>query len=133
MKYDPQGSEKKWQKKWQEEGCFSVHEDTDKPDFYILVEFPYPSGVGLHIGHARPYTGMDVLARMRRMHGQNVLFPIGWDAFGLPAENYAIANNIHPRDVVKKNVAHFREQIQNLGYSFDLSRCFTGRTGRCEF
>lgn len=122
MKYNPQETERLWQQKWREGGCFRAENGSGKKKFYVLAEFPYPSGVGLHIGHARPYTGMDVLARVRRMQGFNVLFPIGWDAFGLPAENYAIKNNIHPRDVVKRNVAHFRSQIERLGYSFDPER-----------
>ncbi|MCL2082975.1 MAG: leucine--tRNA ligase [Oscillospiraceae bacterium] len=122
MKYNPWATEKKWQKAWQDSGCLAVDKNSGKPPFYALIEFPYPSGSGLHIGHARPYTGMDVLARAKRMQGFEVMFPIGWDAFGLPAENYAIANSIHPRDVVAGNVRRFRDQIISLGYSFDLSR-----------
>ncbi|MDR0325399.1 MAG: leucine--tRNA ligase [Oscillospiraceae bacterium] len=121
-RYDPKAIEPKWQKTWLENGCFRAGDESGKERFYALIEFPYPSGVGLHIGHPRPYTGMDVLARARRMQGYNVLFPIGWDAFGLPAENYAIKNNIHPAEVVRHNVEHFRGQIRRLGYSFDDAR-----------
>jgi leucyl-tRNA synthetase len=126
-RYEPKNIEQKWQKTWLEKGCFHAAEAAgtetgEKPRFYVLIEFPYPSGVGLHIGHPRPYTGMDVLARARRMQGYNVLFPLGWDAFGLPAENYAIKNNIHPAEVVRRNVEHFRGQIRRLGYSFDDTR-----------
>ncbi|MDR1669557.1 MAG: leucine--tRNA ligase [Oscillospiraceae bacterium] len=120
--YDPKTIEPKWQKTWLERGCFRASDAEGLRNFYCLIEFPYPSGVGLHIGHPRPYTGMDVMARTRRMQGFNVLFPIGWDAFGLPAENYAIKNNIHPAEVVTRNVAHFRGQIRRLGYSFDDTR-----------
>ncbi|MCL2003029.1 MAG: leucine--tRNA ligase [Oscillospiraceae bacterium] len=121
-RYDTNAIEPKWQKVWLDKGCFEASEESDKERFYALVEFPYPSGVGLHIGHPRPYTGMDVLARARRMQGYNVLFPIGWDAFGLPAENYAIKNNIHPAEVVRRNVERFRGQIRRLGLSFDPAR-----------
>ncbi len=122
MTYNPKNIEPKWQKTWLDSGCFRASDAEGLKNFYCLIEFPYPSGVGLHIGHPRPYTGMDVMARARRMQGYNVLFPIGWDAFGLPAENYAIKNNIHPAEVVKNNVAHFRGQIRRLGYSFDDTR-----------
>ena len=121
-RYEPKNIEQKWQQKWLENKCFQAGDASEKEPFYALVEFPYPSGVGLHIGHPRPYTGMDVLARTRRMQGYNVLFPIGWDAFGLPAENYAIKNNIHPAEVVRRNVEHFRGQIRRLGFSFDDTR-----------
>ncbi len=123
MKYDFTTIEKKWQKKWQEEKTFAAHTgDTEKPKFFGLVEFPYPSGNGLHVGHARPYTAMDVVARKKRMDGYNVLFPMGYDAFGLPTENYAIKNHIHPAKVTHDNIANFRSQLQMLGYSFDWDR-----------
>ena len=114
--------EKKWQKIWEEEKAFKVSEDYSKPKFYALVEFPYPSGQGLHVGHPRPYTALDIVSRKRRMQGYNVLFPMGWDAFGLPTENYAIKNHIHPKIVTKNNVARFKGQLQSLGYSFDWDR-----------
>jgi leucyl-tRNA synthetase len=123
MKYEFTKIEKKWQKKWAESETFKAeNNDTSRPKFYALIEFPYPSGNGLHVGHARPYTALDVVARKRRMQGYNVLFPIGWDAFGLPTENYAIANKIHPAEVTKKNVELFKSQLMSLGYSFDWSR-----------
>ncbi|MDL2324653.1 leucine--tRNA ligase [Ruminococcaceae bacterium OttesenSCG-928-A16] len=122
MKYEPKTIEPKWQKKWLEEKTFSATNDTTKPKFYALVEFPYPSAQGLHVGHPRPYTGMDIVARKRRMQGYNVLYPIGWDAFGLPAENYAIKNHIHPATVTRENIDRFRKQIQALGISFDWDR-----------
>jgi len=120
--YDPQGIEQKWQKKWAEEGTFKAAFPSDKPKFYGLVEFPYPSGAGLHVGHPRSYTAMDIISRKRRMDGFNVLYPIGYDAFGLPAENYAIKNHVHPSIVTQENIRHFREQLQKLGFSFDYSR-----------
>ena len=123
MKYDFTAIEQKWQNKWREEKTFAAKTgDTTKPKFYGLVEFPYPSGQGLHVGHARPYTAMDVVARKRRMDGYNVLFPIGFDAFGLPTENYAIKNHIHPAIVTKQNIANFTKQLHMLGYSFDWDR-----------
>ena len=123
MKYDFTAIEKKWQTKWKDEKTFSCQTgDTSKPKFYGLVEFPYPSGQGLHVGHARPYTAMDVIARKKRMDGYNVLFPIGFDAFGLPTENYAIKNHIHPAIVTKQNIANFTKQLHMLGYSFDWDR-----------
>ena len=123
MKYDFTAIEQKWQNKWREEKTFAAKNgDTTKPKFYGLVEFPYPSGQGLHVGHARPYTAMDVVARKRRMDGYNVLFPIGFDAFGLPTENYAIKNHIHPAIVTKQNIANFTKQLHMLGYSFDWDR-----------
>lgn len=123
MKYDFTAIEKKWQKKWQDEQIFKVENGVKtKPKFYGLVEFPYPSGQGLHVGHARPYTAMDVVARKKRMDGYNVLFPIGYDAFGLPTENYAIKNHVHPAVVTRENIVNFRKQLQMLGYSFDWSR-----------
>ena len=123
MKYDPNAIEGKWQKKWLEEKTFAAKTgDASKPKFYGLVEFPYPSGQGLHVGHARPYTAMDVVARKKRMEGYNVLFPMGYDAFGLPTENYAIKNHIHPAKVTHDNIANFTKQLQMLGYSFDWDR-----------
>lgn len=120
--YSPKDIEKKWQKIWEEEKAFAATTDYSKPKYYALVEFPYPSGQGLHVGHPRPYTALDIVARKRRMQGYNVLYPMGWDAFGLPTENYAIKNHVHPKIVTKKNVAHFKEQLQSLGYSFDWDR-----------
>ncbi|MBR5380979.1 MAG: leucine--tRNA ligase [Clostridia bacterium] len=120
--YDPAAIEKKWQKHWEETGTLNAESSHDKPKFYPLIEFPYPSGQGLHVGHPRSNTAMDIIARKRRMEGYNVLFPIGWDAFGLPTENFAIKNGIHPAVVTKKNVDHFREQLKRLGFSFDYSR-----------
>ena len=114
--------EKKWQKIWDDEQAFAATEDYSKPKYYALVEFPYPSGQGLHVGHPRPYTAMDIVARKRRMQGYNVLFPMGWDAFGLPTENYAIKNRIHPKIVTKNNVERFKSQLHAIGYSFDWNR-----------
>ncbi len=122
MKYDFSAIEKKWQDHWEKNDSFKTGTDSDKPKFYALIEFPYPSGQGLHVGHTRPYTAMDVVARKRRLNGYNVLFPIGWDAFGLPTENYAIKNKIHPKIVTEQNIAHFKEQIKATGMSFDWSR-----------
>ena len=122
MKYNHLVVEPKWQKAWEEKGCFHAEENSDKKKFYALIEFPYPSGQGLHVGHPRPYTALDVVSRKRRLQGYNVLYPIGWDAFGLPTENYAIKNHIHPEIVTKNNVARFKKQIQSLGISFDWSR-----------
>ena len=122
MKYNHKEIEPKWQKIWEEKGCFHAEENSDKEKFFALIEFPYPSGQGLHVGHPRPYTALDVVSRKRRLQGYNVLYPIGWDAFGLPTENYAIKNHIHPEEVTKKNVARFKKQIQSLGISFDWSR-----------
>lgn len=121
-KYNPSEIEPKWQKKWEEAGVFHASNTSDKPKYYALIEFPYPSGQGLHVGHPRPYTALDVVSRKRRMEGYNVLYPIGWDAFGLPAENYAIKNHVHPEEITKKNIARFKQQIQSLGISFDWSR-----------
>lgn len=120
--YDFKKIEKKWQKRWEEEGIFHAQDASDKPKFFALVEFPYPSGQGLHVGHPRSYTALDIVARKRRKQGYNVLYPMGWDAFGLPTENYAIKNHIHPEIVTKNNIAHFKEQLQALGFSFDWSR-----------
>ena len=121
-KYNPSEIEPKWQKKWEEAGVFHASNTSDKPKYYALIEFPYPSGQGLHVGHPRPYTALDVVSRKRRMEGYNVLYPIGWDAFGLPAENYAIKNHVHPEEITKKHLARFKQQIQSLGISFDWSR-----------
>ena len=120
--YSPKEIEKKWQDIWDNEEAFKATLDKSKPKYYALVEFPYPSGQGLHVGHPRPYTAMDIVSRKKRMQGYNVLFPMGWDAFGLPTENYAIKNKIHPKIVTKNNVAHFKDQLKSLGYSFDWSR-----------
>ena len=120
--YNHKVVEKKWQKVWDDEKAFAATNDYSKPKFYALVEFPYPSGQGLHVGHPRPYTALDIVARKRRMQGYNVLYPMGWDAFGLPTENYAIKNNIHPKIVTKNNVARFKDQLHALGYSFDWDR-----------
>ncbi len=122
MAYDFKTVEKKWQKKWEETGVFHAKQDYTLPKFYCLVEFPYPSGQGLHVGHPRSYTALDIVARKKRLQGYNVLYPMGWDAFGLPTENFAIKNHVHPAEVTKKNVAHFKEQLQSLGFSFDWSR-----------
>jgi len=123
LKYDFARIEPKWQKKWQEEKTFAAVTGSDKPKYFALVEFPYPSGQGLHVGHPRPYTAMDVIARKKRMDGYNVLFPIGYDAFGLPTENFAIKNHVHPAVVTKQNIANFTRQLHMLGYSFDWDRC----------
>lgn len=120
--YNPEEIEKKWQKIWDQEGVFYAEAKSDKKKSYLLVEFPYPSGKGLHVGHPRPYTALDILARKRRLEGFNVLYPMGWDAFGLPTENFAIKNKMHPRDVTEQNVAKFKEQLKALGFSFDWSR-----------
>ena len=122
MKYNHKAVEPKWQKIWEEKGVFHAQTDSDKPKFFSLIEFPYPSGQGLHVGHPRPYTALDTVSRKRRLQGYNVLYPIGWDAFGLPTENYAIKNHIHPEIVTKNNIARFKQQIQSLGISFDWSR-----------
>ena len=117
--------EKKWQKYWEEKGCFKAITGSDKKPYYILVEFPYPSGTGLHVGHVRSYTAQDAIARMMRMQGYNVLYPMGWDAFGAPAEQYAIKNHIHPKEAVKKNIQNFKRQMMDLGFSFDWDREFS--------
>ena len=122
MKYDHKLVEKKWQDAWDEAHCFEAENGGDKEKFYALVEFPYPSGQGLHVGHPRSYTALDIVARKKRMQGYNVLYPMGWDAFGLPTENFAIKNHIHPAEVTKKNVARFKSQLKALGLSFDWSR-----------
>ena len=120
--YNHKVIEPKWQSVWDDEKAFAAPNDYSKPKFYALVEFPYPSGQGLHVGHPRPYTALDIVARKRRMQGYNVLYPMGWDAFGLPTENFAIKNNIHPKIVTKNNVARFKDQLHSLGYSFDWER-----------
>ena len=120
--YNHKEVETKWQKVWDDEQAFKVGEDFSKPKFYALVEFPYPSGQGLHVGHPRPYTALDIVARKRRMQGYNVLYPMGWDAFGLPTENFAIQNKIHPKVVTENNVSRFKNQLHSLGYSFDWDR-----------
>ena len=122
MKYEFSTIDKKWQDKWDELEAFKVSNDYSKPKYYTLIEFPYPSGQGLHIGHPRPYTAMDIVSRKKRMEGYNVLFPMGWDAFGLPTENYAIKNHIHPKIVTENNIQHFKDQLKSIGYSFDWSR-----------
>ena len=122
MKYNHKAVEPKWQKIWEEKGVFHAEENSNKEKFFALIEFPYPSGQGLHVGHPRPYTALDTVSRKRRLQGYNVLYPIGWDAFGLPTENYAIKNHIHPEIVTQNNVARFKKQIQSLGISFDWSR-----------
>ncbi len=122
MKYNFSEIEKKWQNIWDEKNVFAATNDYTKPKYYALVEFPYPSGQGLHVGHPRSYTALDIVARKRRLEGYNVLYPMGWDAFGLPTENFAIKNKIHPEIVTKQNVAHFKEQLKSLGLSFDWNR-----------
>jgi leucyl-tRNA synthetase len=122
LKYNHKPIEGKWQKIWEDKGVFHAENNSEKEKFYALIEFPYPSGQGLHVGHPRPYTALDTVARKRRLQGYNVLYPIGWDAFGLPTENYAIKNHIHPEIVTKQNIARFKKQIQSLGISFDWTR-----------
>mgnify|MGYP000214350934 FL=1 len=120
--YNFKAIEKKWQDKWEETGAFHAETNSKKPKFYTMIEFPYPSGAGLHVGHPRSYTALDIIARKRRMEGYNVLYPIGWDAFGLPSENFAIKNKVHPKIVTAKNIANFTRQLKMLGFSFDWSR-----------
>ena len=120
--YNFKAIEKKWQDKWEEAGIFHAETNSKKPKFFTMIEFPYPSGAGLHVGHPRSYTALDILARKRRMQGYNVLYPIGWDAFGLPTENFAIKNNIHPKIVTENNIKNFKRQLKMLGFSFDWSR-----------
>ena len=122
LKYDFASIEKKWQDIWEAQGTFAASNDYTKPKYYALVEFPYPSGQGLHVGHPRSYTALDIVARKRRFEGYNVLYPMGWDAFGLPTENYAIKNHIHPEKVTHDNVQRFKAQLKSLGLSFDWSR-----------
>ncbi len=121
-KYDFKAIEAKWQKAWDDQQAFAATNDYSKPKYYALVEFPYPSGAGLHVGHPRSYTALDIVARKRRMQGYNVLYPMGWDAFGLPTENFAIKNHVHPAEVTKQNVARFKSQLKALGLSFDWNR-----------
>ncbi|MBQ8533914.1 MAG: leucine--tRNA ligase, partial [Clostridia bacterium] len=120
--YNFKAAEKKWQDEWEKQGAFVAGENTDKPKFYGLIEFPYPSGAGMHVGHIKAYSGMEVICRKRRMQGYNVLFPIGFDAFGLPTENYAIKMGVHPRKVTDDNIAHFTEQLKAVGFSFDWTK-----------
>lgn len=122
MEYNFKQAEEKWQKKWEEEGVFHAQDDSDKPKFYGLVEFPYPSGAGMHVGHIKAYSGLEVVSRKRRLEGYNVLFPIGFDAYGLPTENYAIKTGIHPRKVTDMNIAKFTSQLKKVGFSFDWTR-----------
>ncbi|MEN8906752.1 MAG: leucine--tRNA ligase [Clostridiales bacterium] len=122
VEYNPKEIEEKWQNIWDKEATFKASNDKTKEKFYTLVEFPYPSGQGLHVGHPRPYTALDIISRKKRIEGYNVLYPMGWDAFGLPTENYAIKNKIHPREVTKNNIARFKSQLKSLGFSFDWSR-----------
>ena len=122
MNYNYQKIEEKWQQKWEEMQPFAAKQDYTLPEYFALVEFPYPSGQGLHVGHPRPYTALDIVSRKKRMQGYNVLFPMGWDAFGLPTENFAIKNKIHPKIVTERNVARFKSQLKALGLSFDWSR-----------
>ena len=128
--YNHKVVEGKWQKVWDDNKAFAATDDYSKPKYYALVEFPYPSGQGLHVGHPRPYTALDIVARKRRMQGYNVLYPMGWDAFGLPTENYAIKNKIHPKEVTKTNVARFKKQLHSLGYS-NSSRLVSHTRRRC--
>ena len=120
--YEPSNFESKWQQYWEDHQVFAARLTPGKPKYYCLIEFPYPSGAGLHVGHPRSNTALDIIARKRRMEGYSVLYPIGWDAFGLPTENFAIANKVHPARVTRENVDHFRAQLKRLGFSFDYSR-----------
>ena len=122
MRYDFKAVESKWQRIWDEKNAFAALEDYSRPKFYALVEFPYPSGQGLHVGHPRSYTALDIVSRKRRLQGYNVLYPMGWDAFGLPTENYAMKNHIHPEKVTRDNIARFKTQLKGLGLSFDWGR-----------
>ena len=122
MKYDFKQYEPKWQKKWEEAGAFRAEDHSEKPKYYNLVEFPYPSGHGMHVGHIKAYSGLEVVSRKRRMQGYNVLFPIGFDAYGLPTENTAIKDNLHPRVVTDRNIEKFTSQLKRVGFSFDWSR-----------
>lgn len=122
MEYNYKKIEKKWQDIWYSQNTFAAKQDFTLPKYYCLVEFPYPSGQGLHVGHPRSYTALDIVARKKRLQGYNVLYPMGWDAFGLPTENFAIKNHVHPEDITQKNIAHFKEQLQSLGFSFDWTR-----------
>ena len=120
MNYEFTHIEAKWQKIWEEKNLYAAVNGSDKEKFYALVEFPYPSGAGLHVGHPRPYTAMDIISRKKRMEGKNVLFPMGYDAFGLPTENFAIKNHIHPREVTEKNILNFRRQLKAPGLQLRL-------------
>ncbi len=131
MKYDFAGIEKKWQERWEKAGIFWAVDFSDKPKWYGLVEFPYPSGAGMHVGHIKAYSSIEVLSRKRRMQGYNVLFPIGFDSFGLPTENYAIKTGIHPHEITEKNIVHFTEQLKSVGFSFDWTREFA--TSRADY
>lgn len=122
MEYNFKEIEAKWQNVWYTQNTFAAKQDFSLPKYYCLVEFPYPSGQGLHVGHPRSYTALDIVARKKRLQGYNVLYPMGWDAFGLPTENFAIKNHIHPEEVTKQNVARFKQQLQSLGFSFDWTR-----------
>ncbi|MBQ8213790.1 MAG: class I tRNA ligase family protein, partial [Clostridia bacterium] len=122
MKYDFKQYEPKWQKKWEEAGAFRAEDHSEKPKYYNLVEFPYPSGHGMHVGHIKAYSGLEVVSRKRRMQGYNVLFPIGFDAYGLPTENTAIKDNLHPRVVTDRNIEKFTSQLKRVGFSFDWDR-----------
>lgn len=125
QRYNPSEIEPKWQKKWADSKIYEAKDFDTKPKFTMLSEFPYPSGDGLHIGHTREYTLGDIMARYQRMHGKNVLYPMGYDAFGLPAENYAIKNKVTPQESTKQNIANFQKQFEALGYSFDWNRSFS--------
>ena len=120
--YDYSNIEKKWQQVWDDNHTFEAKNDYTLPKFFGLVEFPYPSAQGLHVGHPRSYTAIDIVARKKRLQGFNVLYPMGWDAFGLPTENFAIKNHIHPAEVTKDNIANFKRQLKSLGFSFDWNR-----------
>ena len=122
MRYDFKNVEKKLQDRWEEAGVFCARNEFDKPKFYGLVEFPYPSGSGMHVGHIKAYSGLEVISRKRRMEGYNVLYPIGFDAFGLPTENTAIKTGVHPRQVTDNNIAKFTNQLKRVGFSFDWTR-----------
>mgnify|MGYP003294450857 CR=1 FL=1 len=122
LNYNFKTTEKKWQDKWEESGVFHAQDNSEKPKFYALVEFPYPSGAGMHVGHIKAYSGLEVVSRKRRMQGYNVLFPIGFDAYGLPTENYAIKTGIHPRKVTDMNIEKFSSQLKRVGFSFDWTR-----------
>src|SRR3989344_3525758 len=120
--FDPSSFEAKWQKEWEKLGIYLARDFGKREKYYVLIEFPYPSGAGLHVGHVRSWSAMDAYCRKKRMEGKNVLYPIGWDAFGLPAENYAIKMHVHPSAVVPKNIERFKAQCKSLGLSFDWSR-----------
>ena len=122
MTYDPKNVEQKWQSKWMQDDCFAADQQSDKPKYYVLSMFPYPSGSGLHVGHPLSYTAVDIVARYKRMKGFNVLNPMGWDAFGLPAERAAIRENRHPAVITKENIANFKNQLLKLGFTFDWNR-----------